>query len=113
MRADQLRAFVLISTGATVVWKSGKRTLIWHASVDGLHGVCSPHVLVTDADPYPSTYDRSNDLMTCIRCQELVRRLPPVVKADTVIDVRLNPEDHAAVTTPAIGHDGKLPVLLY
>lgn len=78
MRIDMQTTFVRLDTGATVIWLAGASENLGHATEDGIHAVCSRALLVSpDRDPSPSTYDRSNDLMTCDRCAERVRRLKP------------------------------------
>jgi hypothetical protein len=76
-RDDELVTFVRLDTRETVVWVAGQNEgCIWHATSDGLAAVCSKAILVDpNHDPYPSTVDRSNDLMTCVRCAERVARL--------------------------------------
>ncbi len=74
-RDDERKTFVVTSTGETCVWK-GSRNCLWHATVDGLHAVCSRAIVLVEDDHYPSTVDRSNDMMTCERCQDLVTRRP-------------------------------------
>lgn len=78
-RNDELATFILIRTRETVVWAAGRNEgCIWHATVNGLHAVCSRAIIVDiDWNPYPSTVDRSNDLMTCDRCAGLVARVKP------------------------------------
>lgn len=71
-RDDERKLFVVIATGDSCVWKAPKSTL-WHATVDGIHAVCSRAVIVTDEDPFPSEVDRSTSLMACKNCQERVR----------------------------------------
>jgi hypothetical protein len=79
-RIDELQTFARIDTGETVVWAAKRNGYLWHATADGIHAVCSATVVVDlGHDPYPSTFDRSSDLMTCIRCQERVRRVRPKV----------------------------------
>jgi len=77
VRLDEEALFVRISDGASVVWKNGapRGGYLWHATVDGLHAVCSSAVIVGDEDPYPSTPDRSDDMMTCNSCAGLVKRV--------------------------------------
>lgn len=74
-RDDERKTFVVTATGESCVWKASKK-LLWHATVDGLRAVCSRAIVLTDDDPYPSTVDRSNDSMTCERCEGLVTRKP-------------------------------------
>jgi len=71
-RDDERKRFVVIATDESCIWKAAKSTL-WHATVDGIHAVCSPAVIVTDDDAWPSEVDRSDSLMTCKNCQERVR----------------------------------------
>jgi hypothetical protein len=75
-RDDELQLFVRIKDGASVVWRAAASCL-FHATMDGLHAVCSSRVVVSDEDPYPGTVDRSHDLMTCKRCASLVKRCRP------------------------------------
>jgi hypothetical protein len=70
-RQDEIDTFVVISTGNTAVWRASS-SCNWHAAV-GKFAVCGAKV--NDEDPFPSTFDRSNDPMTCEKCQELVRRV--------------------------------------
>jgi hypothetical protein len=74
-RDDERATFVVRKTGETCVWK-GSRGFLWHATVDGLRAVCSRAIVLVEDDPYPSTVDRSNDTMTCKRCQDMVTRKP-------------------------------------
>ena len=72
-RDDETKTFVRIDTRQTVVWAARKDGWLWHATSDGIHAVCRSDVIVDlDHDPFPSTVDRSDDLMTCVRCQERV-----------------------------------------
>jgi hypothetical protein len=73
-RTDEVDRFVVLSSGESCVWRMSSGFL-WHATVDGLRSVCSKHIVLTDGDPYASTVDRSDDTMTCRRCQERVRRI--------------------------------------
>jgi len=76
-RADQLRTFVKRDTRETVVWAAGRNRFLWHATVDRLHSICNRNIIIdVENNPYPSTHDRSNDLMTCMSCQDLVIKLP-------------------------------------
>lgn len=82
-RDDELAHFVRISDGMSVIWLFSVESHLCHASADNLHAVCRSDLVVSDSfDPYPSTVDRSNDLMTCIRCQGLVRRVSRGLAAD-------------------------------
>jgi len=75
-RQDQIDRFVVIGTGETCVWGES-RSGLWHATVDGLHAVCSSTVVVElDLnDSGWSPFDRSNDTMTCENCADRVRRV--------------------------------------
>jgi hypothetical protein len=76
LRYDEHAVFVRTDTGETVIWVAKRNGYLWHATGDKIHAVCSASVLVDLVhDPYPSTVDRSSDLMTCLRCQERVRRV--------------------------------------
>jgi len=72
-RDDETKTFAVTATGESCVWKAS-RNFLWHATVDGLHAVCSRAIVLIEDDVYPSTADRSNDTMTCERCQDLVTR---------------------------------------
>ena len=74
-RNDERDTFVVIATGQTCVWRAADKGCIWHATVDGLAPVCRSRIVLGDNDPYPSTVDRADDMMTCMRCAELVRRV--------------------------------------
>lgn len=84
LRDDEQRTFVVTVTGETCVWKAS-RSCLWHATVDGLRAVCSRAVALVEDDPYPSTVDRSNDLMTCRHCQDRVTRRSVAPRADRVV----------------------------
>jgi len=74
-RDDELATFERISDDASVVWASSKTAYLFHATVDGITAVCNKKRLVDlDREIYPSTIDRSNDMMTCVLCQERVRK---------------------------------------
>lgn len=66
----------------TVEWKSAWKketdsgSCLYHATADGLNPVCPTRVELGDHNPYPSVFDRSNDLMTCQLCAERVFRAP-------------------------------------
>jgi hypothetical protein len=76
-RDDELETFIRLDTRHTIVWAAGRNEgCIWHATEDGIYAICSRKIVVDlDADPYPSTVDRSNDLMTCVRCQDHTARV--------------------------------------
>ena len=87
LRQDEIDWFNRISDGKTILWMAGA-SYLWHATTNGEVAVCSSSVRVyrdlnPDRDQFPSTQDRSNDLMTCERCQGLVRRIKmPVPRGD-------------------------------
>ncbi len=76
IREDETTRFVLIKDPCvTAIWKAAPNSCLFHATVNGLTSICPARARLTDEDPYPSTYDRSNDMMTCDLCAELVRRV--------------------------------------
>lgn len=77
-RFDETRRFARIADGAAVRWHCSTTRYLWHASADDRVAVCSSAVTVDPLrDPFPHTYDRSNDTMTCDRCAGLVRHVRP------------------------------------
>ena len=75
-REDEKQRFVLIKDPCvTAIWKAQPNSCLFHATVNGLVSVCPARAVLTDEDPYPSTFDRSNDMMTCDLCAEMVRRV--------------------------------------
>lgn len=76
-RDDELATFVHIETRKPVIWVAGQNEgCIWHATADNKRAVCSFDIMIDlEANPYPSIVDRSNDLMTCLRCQDKVTKL--------------------------------------
>ena len=89
LRQDEIDWFDRIRDGKPALWMCGELTeasqqrksggpragYLWHATCDGKVAVCSPKIAVDrDRNPYPHTYDRSCDTMTCENCTRLVRR---------------------------------------
>jgi hypothetical protein len=72
-RNDELVVYIRLDTRETVVWAAKAGGYLWHATADGIHAVCNPRYIVDlDHDPFPSTVDRADDIMTCVHCQERV-----------------------------------------
>lgn len=79
MRYDETDWFNRRSDGKTVLWMAAasETSYLYHATADGLVAVCSSLIAIDrERDPSPGTVDRSQDTMSCLRCQSLVRRIP-------------------------------------
>lgn len=77
LRQDEIDWFYRRADRATVLWMASTKSYLWHATADGVLSVCTPHVAMDrERNPAPGTQDRSNDTMTCERCQDLVCRIP-------------------------------------
>lgn len=69
------------STQVSVEWKtawdpeSDSGSTLYHATADGRSPVCGTPVELGEHEPYPSVFDKSNDLMTCQLCAERVYRV--------------------------------------
>lgn len=63
-----------IKSKVQVQWRSHPRSCLYHATLDGREALCGVKGLV-ETNPYPSCEDPGNDLMTCLHCQEMVRRV--------------------------------------
>lgn len=76
-RADQNVLFLRISDETPVKWlvKAVGRSFDYHASVDGKVAVCLGAPVVGESPEAPKNVDRSNDVMTCENCQDLVKRV--------------------------------------
>jgi hypothetical protein len=73
MREDLRHTYVVMTTGETAIWLTS-RSCIYHATVDGLRAVCNRAILVYE-DGAGHGEDRSDSVMTCVKCQERVRRV--------------------------------------
>jgi hypothetical protein len=72
-RDDETVVYIRLDTRETVVWAAKADGYLWHATADGIHAVCHVAIIVDlKYDPDPSTVDRANDTMSCVRCQERV-----------------------------------------
>jgi len=76
IRRDLIDAFVRMSDGAIVKWYEARKSFLFHASADNVTAVCNSLVrVITRGRPNVwDVEDRSNDIMSCRKCQELVRR---------------------------------------
>jgi len=69
-RDDENVVFIRLDTREVVVWVARANGWLWHATSDGVHAVCNVRTFVDVAyNPWPTTVDRSNDIMTCVHCQ--------------------------------------------
>lgn len=90
MRYDEIDWFERLSDSKPVLWMAAasETSFLWHATADGLVAVCSSRIAIDrHRDPHPGTVDRSNDTMSCERCQGLVKRIkqpvrPPVERIE-------------------------------
>ena len=74
MRRDEIDTFIIIATGGPARWMPDHR-FVYHATPDSVHALCRPQLGVSENyRPSVKTDDRSNDLMTCATCAEMVRR---------------------------------------
>jgi hypothetical protein len=90
LRRDQIDRFVLVKDPNTLVWwesaePRGPVSLgLYHATADGKRTACGWPAVFVEEDPGMGTADRANDIMTCLSCQGMVRRVraedPEVVK---------------------------------
>jgi len=63
--------------GVVVSWLENQETGVFHATTDGRTSVCpSRSILREPMSGLPEMEHRSNDLMTCLSCQDLVIRVP-------------------------------------
>lgn len=72
--AHPFYAFFDLRSGVEVFWMTHPRTTMIHATFDGRSSLCGCQTPLTNEIP-SSMLDPSNDLMTCMRCQEQVRRV--------------------------------------
>lgn len=76
-RYDEQEIFLEIATGNPVRWEYAS-SFLYHATTDGERSVCGAvqgHETIFEEEPGSGVVDRSNDTMTCRRCQGLVRKL--------------------------------------
>ena len=63
--------------GAVVSWLENQETGVFHATTDGRRSVCAIRAVLREPmSGLPEMEHRSNDLMTCLACQDLVMRAP-------------------------------------
>ena len=65
------RRWFHIKSGVEVKWMMHESSALYHATIDGKISVCGCSNLI---DIKHFLIDPSNDLMTCLNCQDLVRR---------------------------------------
>ena len=69
-----------IKTGVEAYWTVHKKSCLYHATYDGKESLCGVHNLEPIGQPichhwHIPYFDPSNDTMTCLHCQGLVRRV--------------------------------------
>jgi hypothetical protein len=71
--------------GIVVTWRASERHL-FHATRDGVRALCNRKLKLpmTVEESCPSTFDPSNDLMTCERCAERVYRVRATMPAKEI-----------------------------
>lgn len=72
-RSEEYACFDL-KTNVRVRWRSHPRSCLYHATHDGKLALCGVKNLVEE-NPYPSCVEPFDDLMTCLHCQGMVRRI--------------------------------------
>lgn len=100
LREDQHHTYVLISTSEPVIWLASS-SHVYHASLDALRAVCNRIIRVYE-DGSGWSEDRSNSVMTCIKCAERVRRLKTEPKP---VDVNAAIKRHAARELGVLQHE--------
>ena len=67
-------SYYALKTGVEVHWRAHPISFLYHATYDGQSALCGVAGLVEGEIP-SFTHDPSNDTMTCMNCQGLVRRV--------------------------------------
>lgn len=74
LRRDQIDQFVSLYDKRPVEWLEARGSRMFHASANGITALCRFNIKVCKSNTI-SSHDRSSDVYTCQKCQELVRRV--------------------------------------
>lgn len=69
--------YFALKSRVQVRWMRHPRSCLYHATHDGKESLCGVKTLV-DEDPRWASLDPSDDLMTCLHCQGMVRRVASI-----------------------------------